>query len=101
MNALVFLHQLLIGPLELLLETVYGVFNGIFANSGAALIPLSLAVNFLLLPLIYTLSYLSLADDSIIRAISAWGNAIFLPGLIPLIFIVTTFKKHREAKAKA
>lgn len=50
MNALVFLHQLLIGPLELLLETVYGVFNGIFANSGAALIPLSLAVNFLLLP---------------------------------------------------
>ena len=57
--------------------------------------------NYLLLPLIYTLSYLSLADDSIIRAISAWGNAIFLPGLIPLIFIVTTFKKHREAKAKA
>ena len=44
------LYQLLIEPLTLILETVYGAALNWMGNYGAAIIPLSLAVNFLLLP---------------------------------------------------
>ncbi len=56
---------------------------------------------FLLLPVIYILSYLSLADDSIIQIISAYGKAVFLMGLVPVIFIAGSVQKYREAKAQA
>lgn len=44
------LSQLILGPLTLILETVYGVACILMEDYGAAIIPLSLAVNFMLLP---------------------------------------------------
>lgn len=43
-------YQLVFGPLELLFELIYGVAYGIIGNAGAAIIPLSLCMNFLALP---------------------------------------------------
>ncbi len=52
MSILHCIYQLLFGPLELFFEVVYGVaFHIVDGNAGAAVIPLSLCFNFLLLPL--------------------------------------------------
>ena len=52
MSILQAIYQLLFGPLELFFEVVYGVaFHIVDGNAGAAVIPLSLCLNFLLLPL--------------------------------------------------
>lgn len=52
MTILQAIYQLLFGPLELFFEVVYGVaFHIVDGNAGAAVIPLSLCLNFLLLPL--------------------------------------------------
>ena len=45
------LYKLLIGPLELLFETVFAVANRSIANPGFVIVVLSLAMNFLVLPL--------------------------------------------------
>ena len=44
------LYQLMFYPLELLFELIYGVAYNIIGNVGAAIIPLSLCMNFLALP---------------------------------------------------
>lgn len=44
------LHQVIIGPLKILMEFVYGAFYNVLQSEGGAIIPLSLTVNFLLLP---------------------------------------------------
>ena len=44
------LSQLILGPLTLLLDVIYGISYRLFENAGAAIIPLSFTVNFLLLP---------------------------------------------------
>ncbi len=45
-------YQFLFGPLELFFEVIYGVaFHIVDGNAGAAIIPFSLCLNFLLLPL--------------------------------------------------
>jgi len=46
-----FLYNLLIGPLELFFEVVYSVANRHIQNPGLSIIVLSLAMNFLVLPL--------------------------------------------------
>ena len=52
MSVLQAIYQFLFGPLELFFEVVYGVaFHIVDGNAGAAVIPLSLCLNFLLLPL--------------------------------------------------
>ena len=52
MSILHAVYQFLFGPLELLFEVIYGVaFHIVDGNAGAAVIPLSLCLNFLLLPL--------------------------------------------------
>ena len=52
MSILQAIYQLLFGPLELFFEVIYGVaFHIVDGNAGAAVIPLSLCLNFLLLPL--------------------------------------------------
>ncbi len=51
MSILQALYQLLITPIELLLEMIYGFSFLVLENLGAAIIPLSLAINLLLLPL--------------------------------------------------
>lgn len=45
------LYQLLIGPIELLFETIFSIANQLTGNSGLAIIVLSLAMNILLLPM--------------------------------------------------
>lgn len=50
MSVLQILYQLLLEPLTLILETVYGAALNWMGSYGAAIIPLSLAVNFMLLP---------------------------------------------------
>ena len=51
MNVLSLLYALLIGPLELLFEVIYVVSRRILNDPGVAIIFLSLAMNFLVLPL--------------------------------------------------
>ena len=49
MTILQAIYQLLFGPLELFFEVVYGVaFHIVDGNAGAAVIPLSFCLNFLL-----------------------------------------------------
>ncbi len=50
MSVFEMLNRIMIGPVSLLLETVYGMAYEIMRSEGGAIIPLSLAVNFLLLP---------------------------------------------------
>ena len=51
MSVLTALYNLLIGPLELLFEIIFALANRVIDNPGLAIIFLSLAVNFLVLPL--------------------------------------------------
>ncbi len=51
MSILNALYHLLIGPLELLFEVIFALANRVVSNPGLAIIFLSLAVNFLVLPL--------------------------------------------------
>lgn len=55
--------------------------------------------NFLLLPVIYTLSYVSLSDDRIAILIADGGKVIFLFGLIPAIYLATIWKKRKARSA--
>lgn len=45
------LYTILIGPLKLLFEVIYMIAYQIIGNAGLAIIALSLAMNFLVLPL--------------------------------------------------
>ena len=51
MNILSCLYTLIISPLELLFENIFMIANRIIGNEGLSIIFLSLAVNFLVLPL--------------------------------------------------
>ncbi len=51
MTVLTSLYTLIISPLELLFEVIYTVANRLIGNAGLSIIFLSLAVNFLVLPL--------------------------------------------------
>lgn len=55
--------------------------------------------NFLLLPVIYTLSYLSLSNDGIAVFIADWGKLVFLFGLIPAVYEAALFRNRRETSA--
>ena len=50
MSFVQFLYQLFLSPLTLVFEAVYSTAFHILRSSGAAIFPLSLAVNLLLLP---------------------------------------------------
>lgn len=54
---------------------------------------------FILLPIIFLLSYYGLNDIEFIERITAWGKIIFLYALIPLLFIVSCLKGKRRAAA--
>ena len=51
MSVLSGLYTLIFAPLELLFEVVFSIANRIIGNEGLSIIFLSLAVNFLVLPL--------------------------------------------------
>lgn len=59
---------------------------------GVFSVKLHSCFNFILLPIIFTVSYLSMSDDTFISLVSSWGKMIFLFILIPLLFIFTLFK---------
>ncbi len=50
MSFVQFLYQLFIAPLELIFECIYSLAYGILGNIWLSIIPMSLAMNFLLLP---------------------------------------------------
>ena len=52
--------------------------------------------NFLLLPVIYTLSYLSLSDGSIAGLIADWGKVLFLCGVIPAVYIAAMVRRKKK-----
>ena len=51
MNILSVLYTFIISPLELLFENIFTIANRLIGNEGLSIIFLSLAVNFLVLPL--------------------------------------------------
>ena len=51
MTVISILYTLIISPLELLFEVVFSIANRLIGNAGFSIIFLSLAVNFLVLPL--------------------------------------------------
>ena len=54
--------------------------------------------NFLMLPIMYILSYLSLSDDTVAGFIADRGKLFFLCGLIPVIYIKNKNKNHRRLR---
>lgn len=53
--------------------------------------------NYLLLPVIYTLSYLSLSDDRIAGFIADWGKVLFLFGVVPTVYIAAKVRSRKGA----
>lgn len=51
---------------------------------------------FILLPIVFILSYYGLSDSSLIEYISVWGKIIFLFALIPALFIISAIKNQRR-----
>ena len=52
--------------------------------------------NFLLLPVIYTLSYLSLSDERIAVAIADWGKVLFLCCVIPAVYVSVNVRMKKK-----
>ena len=71
-----FLYQLLIGPIELFFETIYGAANGLLGNNGLAIIVLSLAMNLLLLPLYRRADAIQAEERDTENKLSAWSTHI-------------------------
>ena len=71
-----FLYQLLIGPIELFFETIYGAANGLLGNNGLAIIVLSLAMNLLLLPLYRRADAIQAEERDTENKLSTWSTHI-------------------------
>ncbi len=54
---------------------------------------------FILLPIIFLLSYYGLTQREFIENITVWGKIIFLFVLIPLLFVITCIKSGRRSAA--
>ncbi|MBQ6464935.1 MAG: membrane protein insertase YidC [Oscillospiraceae bacterium] len=70
------LYQLLIGPLELIFELVYGLTNLILNNAGLAIFALSLTMNFLLLPLYRRADAIQAEEREIEKRLAPWVTHI-------------------------
>ena len=66
MSILEMLLQFLLEPLTLIMETIYGASLDIMVSYGAAIIPLSLALNFMLLPF-YKRAYAIQAEERAVQ----------------------------------
>lgn len=71
-----FLYQLLISPVELLIESVFDVFYRAFHDPGLAIVSVSLLVNFLVLPLYKRADELQAAERSAAQEIDPWVKHI-------------------------
>lgn len=70
------LYQMIIGPLELLFEVVYQISYKIIGNPGLAIIPVSLAINFLCLPLYLRADSIQKENREKEKSMSSWVNHI-------------------------
>ena len=70
------LYQLLIGPLELIFEVVYGFAKNMTGNSGLSIIMLSLALNILLLPLYKRADAIQAEERDTEQRLSRWVDHI-------------------------
>lgn len=51
---------------------------------------------FLLLPVLYAVSYLSLSDDTVVNCIADWGKPVFLAGVIPAVYAATNIRTKKK-----
>ena len=72
MNILSYLYTLIISPLELLFENIFMIANRIIGNEGLSIIFLSLAVNFLVLPLYKRADELQNEERNIQAKMAPW-----------------------------
>ena len=71
-----FIFQLLISPLELLLETIYGITLKLFANHGLSIVLMSLVMNFLLLPLYKQADVIQQEERIVEKKLEPWVKHI-------------------------
>ena len=76
MTILSALYQLLIGPLELFFEVVFSIANRVIDNPGLSIIVLSLAMNFLVLPLYRQADAMQEAERDRSNAMKPWVDHI-------------------------
>ena len=48
------------------------------------------------LPLLYAASWISLSDDTVVMMLAMWGKALFLFGLVPLLYVLMWRKERRR-----
>ncbi len=70
------LYQLLIGPLELIFEVIYGLARNITNSCGLSIIALSLAMNILLLPLYHRADMIQAGEREIEQKLAPWVKHI-------------------------
>ena len=70
------LYQLLIRPLELIFEVVFGYSKNLWNNSGLSILALSLAINILLLPLYKRADAIQEQQRSLEKKLSPWVTHI-------------------------
>ena len=76
MTILSALYQLFIGPLELFFEVVFTIANRVIGNPGLSIIVLSLAMNFLVLPLYRQADAMQEAERDRSQAMKPWVDHI-------------------------
>ncbi len=70
------LYQLLIGPLELFFEAIYGFSKLLFGNAGLSIFVLSMSMNVLLLPLYKRADAIQEEERQINKRLSPWVSHI-------------------------
>ena len=70
------LYQFLIGPLELIFETIYGIAKLLFGNPGLSIFFLSLTMNILLLPLYKRADAIQEEERQITKRLAPWVGHI-------------------------
>ena len=71
-----FFYQLLISPLELLLEAIYGISLRFFQNHGLSIVLMSLVMNVLLLPLYKRADAIQAEEREIEKRLEPWVKRI-------------------------
>ena len=76
MNVFTAIYMLLLRPLELLFEYVYVIANRFIQNPGMSIIALSLAMNFLVLPLYKRADAMQAEEREVEERLGKWVNHI-------------------------
>ncbi len=76
MSAGAYVYQLFISPLEILLETVYGLAMNVFSHQGFAIFLMSMVMNILLLPLYSQADAIQAKERDIEKKMEPWVRHI-------------------------